>query len=55
LANSFEVVRKMRPVPFDLPTTILPMVAAAVIPFLPLALTVFPFEELIKKIVGMLL
>jgi hypothetical protein len=55
LANSFEVVRKMRPVPFDLVTTILPMVAAAVIPFLPLALTVFPFEELIKKIVGMLL
>jgi len=55
LANSFEVVRKMRPAPLDLMTTILPMVAAAVIPFLPLALTVFPFEEIIKKIVGMLL
>jgi hypothetical protein len=55
LANSFEIVRKMRPAPFDLMTAILPMVATAVIPFLPLALTVFPFEELMKKIIGMLL
>jgi len=55
LGNSFEIVRKMRPAPFDLATAILPMVAAAVIPFLPLALTVFPLEEIIKKIVGMLL
>jgi hypothetical protein len=55
LANSFEIVRKMRPAPFDLMTAILPMVAAAVIPFLPLALTVFPFEEIVKKIIGALL
>jgi hypothetical protein len=55
LGNSFEIVRKMRPAPFDLATTILPTVAAAAIPFLPLTLTVFPLEELIKKIVGMLL
>jgi hypothetical protein len=55
LANSFEVVRKMRPVPFDLATAILPTVAAAAIPFLPLALTVFPFEEILKKVIGMLL
>ncbi len=55
LGNSFEIVRKMRPVPFDLATAILPMVAAAAIPFLPLALTVFPFEEIVKKIIGILL
>ena len=42
LGNSFEIVRKMRPVPFDLWTVIFPMVAAAAIPFLPLVLTVFP-------------
>jgi hypothetical protein len=55
LGNSFEIVRKMRPAPFDLMTTILPMVATAAIPFLPLALTVFPFEEIVKKVIGMLL
>jgi hypothetical protein len=55
LGNSFEIVRKMRPAPFDLATAILPTVAAAAIPFLPLTLTVFPLEELIKKIVEMLL
>jgi hypothetical protein len=31
------------------------MVAAAAIPFLPLALTVFPFEEIVKNIIGVLL
>ena len=55
LANSFEIVRKMRPAPFDLMTAVLPMVATAAIPFLPLALTVFPFEEIVKKVIGMLL
>jgi hypothetical protein len=55
LANSFEVVRKMRPVPFDLATAILPMVATAAIPFLPLLLTIFPFEEIVKTIIGALL
>jgi hypothetical protein len=55
LANSFEIVRKMRPAPFDLATAILPMVAAAAIPFLPLLLTVFPLEEIVKNVIGMLL
>jgi len=55
LANSFEIVRKMRPAPLDLMTAILPMAAAAVIPFLPLTLTVFPFEEIVKKVIGILL
>ena len=55
LGNSFEIVRKMRPVSFDLVTAILPMVAAAAIPFLPLLLTVFPLEEIVKNVIGMLL
>ena len=55
LANSFAIVRNMRLAPFDLKLTIIPIVACAVIPFLPLALTVFPLEEIVKKIFGILL
>ena len=35
LGNSFQIVREMRPVPFDLMTTIVPIIASAVIPLLP--------------------
>ena len=55
LGNSFEIIREIQGVPFDLMTTIVPIVASAAIPFLPLILTVLPFDEIIKKIVGMLL
>ena len=55
LASSFEVVRKTRPIPFDLKTAILPIAVMAAIPFFPLALTVLPFGELIKKIISILL
>jgi hypothetical protein len=55
LSNSFAVVRDMRMVPFDFKLTILPIVACTVVPFLPLMLTVFPVEEILKKIVDILL
>lgn len=55
LANSFAIVRSMRLVPFDFRLTILPIVASAILPFLPLALTVFPLNEIVEKIVGILL
>lgn len=55
LANSFTVVREMSFVPFDFRLTIIPLAAAALIPFVPLALTVFPLEEIIKKIIGIVL
>jgi hypothetical protein len=55
LSNSFAIVRDMRLVPFDLKLTIIPYAACAVIPFLPLALTVFPIEEIIEKIFKILL
>ena len=55
LANSFAIIRNMRLVPFDLKLTIIPIVACAVIPFLPLALTVFPLEQIVEKIIGILL
>lgn len=55
LGNSFQIIREMRPAPIDLWTTIVPMAAFAVVPFLPLALTVLPFDEIVMKIIGILL
>jgi hypothetical protein len=55
LGNSFQIIREMRLAPIDLWTTIVPMAAFTAVPFLPLALTVLPFEEILKKIIGILL
>jgi hypothetical protein len=55
LSNSFAIVRDMRMVPFDLKLTILPIVSCTVIPFFPLLLTVFPLDEILAKIVSILL
>lgn len=56
LGNSFEIIRNMRPVPFGLYQTLV-LLAAAVLPMLPLLLTVFPLDELVlrsvKSLVGM--
>ena len=49
LRSSFELVHKMRFVPFDLLTTVIPLVASAAIPLAPLTLTVLPLEEIIMK------
>jgi len=49
LRGSFELVHKMRFAPFDLVATVVPIVASAAIPLAPLALTVFPLEEIIMK------
>ena len=54
LANSYEVVKGMRAVPFGL-DTLLQVAVPAVAPLLPLALTVVPAEEILKKLLGMLL
>lgn len=54
LANSFEVVNRMQPVPFGKETIILLVVATA-LPVLPLVLTIFPLDELIKRLSGILL
>ena len=53
LSNSFEVVRTMgiTPVTKD---AILRLVVAALAPIVPLALTMMPMEELLKKLFGML-
>ena len=54
LAGSHEVVREMRPVPFSLPTFVRLLVVTAA-PFLPLVLTVIPFDELVHNLAEMML
>jgi hypothetical protein len=54
LANSYSVVREMRPVPFG-KDTIMQIVAAAAIPLLPLALAVVPADEILKRLFSLLL
>jgi hypothetical protein len=51
LSNSFEVVRTMRiaPVTRD---AVLRLVAATLAPVAPLALTMMPLEELLKRLIG---
>jgi hypothetical protein len=53
LANSFDIVRSMRiaPVTRD---AVLRMVGATLAPIVPLALTMMSFEELVKKLFGIL-
>jgi hypothetical protein len=53
LANSFEVVRTMRIAPITR-DALLRLVAATLAPIVPLALTMMPFEELLKKLFGIL-
>jgi hypothetical protein len=47
LGNAYEVLDRMRPVPFD-PADALALVLAALIPFTPLLLTVMPVTEILE-------
>jgi hypothetical protein len=53
LGNSFGYVRNMRPFLVDLNGVIPPIIAVA-LPMLPLVLTVYPFNDLVVKLVGFL-
>jgi len=53
LGNSFEVVQTMYLVPVT-KVAILQLVAAILVPIVPLALTMMPLEELLKKLFGIL-
>lgn len=55
LGNSFTLVREMSFIPFDFRLTIIPLATATLIPFVPLVLMVFPLEEIIRKIIGIVL
>jgi hypothetical protein len=51
LSNSFEVVRTMGIAPIT-KQAIVQLVAATLVPIVPLALTMMPLEELLKKLIG---
>jgi hypothetical protein len=53
LANSFAVIRKMRPFPFD-SLTVLVLVAAALLPMAPLLFAVMPLADIVEKIIRFL-
>ena len=53
LGNSFEVVRTMRLAPVT-KEAILQLAAATLAPVVPLALTMMPLEELLKRLLGIL-
>jgi hypothetical protein len=50
LANSFQVIRDIRSVPFD-KETVFQVIFMVIVPILPLILTMIPLEELIKKFI----
>ena len=53
LGNSYEVVRSMRVAPVS-KDAIIQLAAAVLVPIVPLLLTMMPWEELLKKLLGML-
>jgi hypothetical protein len=54
LGNSVAVIREMRPVPFGIQAVAI-LVAATVAPLLPLTLTIFSAEEVLLKVIQILL
>jgi hypothetical protein len=54
LAGSFEVVNSMRPFPFS-KTIVLQTAIAILVPVLPLALTMISLEDMVKRLLGILL
>ncbi|MGY1458366.1 MULTISPECIES: hypothetical protein [unclassified Luteimonas] len=54
LAGSYDIVRGMRPMPFDT-RVVIQVLAAIVLPFLPLVFTVFSLPELLRRLVQVLL
>ncbi|MGR8941068.1 MAG: hypothetical protein ACU83P_05705, partial [Gammaproteobacteria bacterium] len=54
LAGSFEVVQTMRPFPFN-KTAVLQTAIAVLAPLLPLTLTLISLEDLLKRLLGILL
>jgi hypothetical protein len=53
LANSFDVVRNMRLVPFGM-QAVLQIGVVAALPIAPLVLTMIPLEEVVRRLLTML-
>ena len=54
LGNSFEVVKRMRPLPFDL-ASVVPLAGAMLLPVAPLLLTMFSLEEVLIRLMKVVL
>jgi hypothetical protein len=54
LGNSYNVVREMRSLPFG-KTTVLQLTFMTALPIIPLALTMMPIEELVQRLVSLIL
>jgi hypothetical protein len=54
LGNSYELVEKMKPIPID-PRTVLHLVAASLLPMVPLLLTVMPLKDILKLLMKVLM
>lgn len=54
LGGSLEVIQTMRPVPFG-KQAVIPIVVTVALPLLPLLLTMFPLDELLGKLAGIIL
>jgi hypothetical protein len=54
LANSYTVISEMKPVPFG-KETMTQVIGAAAIPLLPLALSIVPANEILSRLLGLLL
>lgn len=53
LGNAYTVIKEIRPLPFSR-DMFLQLVLATVIPFMPLLLTLFPFEVLLDRLIGVI-
>jgi hypothetical protein len=54
LGNSYSIVQEMRVVPFGI-KDVTPLVVASALPLLPLLLTVFSLEDLVTRLVKILI
>lgn len=54
LGNSFQVIREMKPIPFGR-DTIVQLVFLTILPGMPLVLTLIPLEDLVTKLIGIVL
>jgi len=54
LSNSFEVIRSMQFLPFG-KQTVIQLAVVTLSPLLPLSLTILPLEDLLKRLIGILL
>jgi hypothetical protein len=53
MGNSFEIIKGIQPIPFT-KETVIQLIVITLLPVSPLALTMMPLEELIKKFIGVI-